>query len=422
MNIGSSESELGEARYPMSSAEFGRSSLGKQWMTKAQMTVHIHTMPVWGDQICDRLLLEHQRQTITRAAVGWEECPRTKRLHLQCFVEFPEKKRVRWIMEIFGAFSETCQSIPIGAHNSPWPHITRHKGRSIHGWLYTKKDCPTPYERPGSLGMWFHVGDEPPPSAGGQGKRSDLDAYVERIRENPSASIRELVEEGHGPVMMRYPQGSRMIQAAFQQRRERGDVVIVYWLYGEPGTGKSYSAYEMAIRDGATPDDIYYKMAGKWFCGYKGQKYMIIDDFRPDKQFTFTMLLRLIDRYRLRVERKGSSTYMNARFFYFTSVLRWDDERMIAYGNHEAISQLSRRITKTLYFRPRTAEEKGTNEYPEPTEDTRGPRAVHSAAPGFVVPPTHRPRDPVARTLDLVRTDTLSDSAQDTRNRRRRLF
>lgn len=417
-------------RYPHSSSEFARTDFGKKWGRKWHFTIFPNAIAAWGDQVIDSITRSFRQGKVQRACAGWETCPNTNRLHLQGFVELPRKRRARWVMELLGAFEESVQTIPLG-DGSPWPHITPHQGASLRAWRYCRKDSPDPYTAPGRAGMFWSIGEEPAADGSNdvhQGRRRDIATFVEDIQANPHQSTRDLVDAGHANILLRYPQGARQILAAYQQRRERGDRVYAAWLHGPSGTGKSHTAYEKCIAMGATDADIYYKMPGKWWEGYKGEKYVIFDDFRPTSSFTFDMLLRTIDSYRCPVEMKGGSTFLNLRFAFFTSVFRWDDERMIAYGNHEAIEQLGRRITETFKFRGRTTFEKGQNIFPPCVRDMEGTRPVPAQAEGFVaVTPDGiiehaRPRDPVATTL--VRTDTLSDQAQrnQLRNTRRRLF
>ena len=421
-----------DQRFPLSSSEFARTDFGKKWMRKLQFTIFPGAIPQWGDQVIDRVEREKAAGNIVRSRVGWEICPETGRLHLQGCIELPRKRRCRWIMEVLGAFEESVQSLPMG-QGSPWPHITPHRGKFIIAWRYCGKASSDPYARPGRAGMIWSTGDEPTDASDvRQGRRVDIANFVAAITENPHQSTRDLVEGGFAGILLRYPNGARQIQAAMQQRRRRGDDVHVEFTSGPPGTGKTYTAYQRCIELGATDDDIYVKPPGKWWPDYKGQKYIIMDDFRPTKSFTFAMLLRTLDSYPQQVETKGGYVHQNGRFFFITSIMRWDDERMVAYGNQENIHQLGRRIAITWKTRERTAMEIRDNIYPPPVRDFEGVRQVPAQADGFVTPPIPhrlfgvqvppRPTDPVATTL--ARTDTLSDEAQrnQLRNTRRRLF
>ena len=440
--------EANELRVPMSRAQVARTRTGDRQCRKWYATVHIEHLHSWGDKIISDLEAEyaHGRLGIQFACAGWERGSNplhTNSLHLQMFIIFADRKRCVQVMDLLGAFDERVQSTPV--LRTSWPIMTKFDGNDMNGLEYCSKDSPTPYTAPGVEGMFWFIGDKPTAQTQvSQGTRTDVRNVHNYIRENPHASDRDLAENGHALVLWRNPQGTDRLRAAYQQRRERGDRVVVYWYWGPSGTGKSHTAYEQALALGATADDIYYKMRGKWYDGYHGQKYIIVDDFRPGgRGFTFDDLLRLVDSYRLRVEYKGGSTYMNGRFFFFTSIFRWDDPRMLEWGNNEAIYQLQRRITHTMKFAPRTMEERRGQIYHPPVEehvDILEPGPPAPQAPGFtlvrqpyvpatpvrVVPETPtrtRARDPVADTLE--RSDTLELEQVDTlvspRRVRRRL-
>lgn len=87
---------------------------------------------------------------------------------------------------------------------------------------------------------------------------------------------------------------------------------IVYW--GPTGTGKSRTAWEQAGMEAYVKDPLT-----KWWCGYRGQPFVIIDEFRGI--INISHLLRWLDRYPVRVETKGSSQPLLAVKFWITSNL-----------------------------------------------------------------------------------------------------
>jgi len=53
----------------------------------------------------------------------------------------------------------------------------------------------------------------------------------------------------------------------------------VFWLCGEPGSGKTYAAInQLAV--GYT--GVYIHSGTKWFNGYNGQEVVILDDLRKE--------------------------------------------------------------------------------------------------------------------------------------------
>lgn len=85
---------------------------------------------------------------------------------------------------------------------------------------------------------------------------------------------------------------------------------MVYW--GPTGVGKSRRAWE------ESGDQTYSKdPRTKFWCGYDGQRHVIIDEFRGS--IDISHILRWLDRYPVRVETKGGSRPLMAEKFWFTS-------------------------------------------------------------------------------------------------------
>lgn len=217
---------------------------------------------------------------------------------------------------------------------------------------------------------------------GPPGRRSDLVRCRDAAR--AGASLRDLLGDPDWvPTESALKVYSRVV-GVFQPLSERP--VRVFWFHGPTGSGKSRTA-----RDACDRDDTWVSGCRlDWFDGYDGQAYALIDDFRP-KDVTFSWLLRLLDRYDVRVPVKGSFTTWRPRFIFITCPRSPTD----AYGHlvdAEDLAQLERRIERVVAFpllgpflldvppAPVPAA-------PAPLPPHPGPPPIPVAAvPGFVIP------------------------------------
>lgn len=122
-------------------------------------------------------------------------------------------------------------------------------------------------------------------------KRGEIESIPASIRVQSYRTIRSIASDFSHPIGI---------------ERE----VVVYW--GRTGTGKSRRAWDEAGLD-AYPKDP----RSKFWCGYRGQKHVVMDEFRGD--VAVGHLLRWFDRYPVNVEIKGSSTVFAAERIWITS-------------------------------------------------------------------------------------------------------
>lgn len=151
------------------------------------------------------------------------------------------------------------------------------------------------YNGPWELG---HAKDE-------QGKRTDLEvvgALVAAKRTNM-----EILEE-LGPAASKYSKHIQWLRFTNTEkesdRQLQGVRVIV--LYGETGTGKTFSAINFIAggRDYYIAEAPSQRGSKLWFDGYEGQHTLILDDFDGD-YCSMAYLKRLLDKYKLKIEVKG---------------------------------------------------------------------------------------------------------------------
>lgn len=106
-------------------------------------------------------------------------------------------------------------------------------------------------------------------------------------------------------------------------KRKREDIMpgghkMHIWMTGETGSGKSRAVWDNC------GDDLYLKDKNKWWDNYKGQNYVLIDDFEPDWSGK-AKLKTWADRYPFTVEFKGGSTTIRPKMLIVTSNYKIDD-------------------------------------------------------------------------------------------------
>lgn len=139
-------------------------------------------------------------------------------------------------------------------------------------------------------------------------------------------------------VLVKYYKGLQFAQSLLAKRRtpDTAPTIEIYW--GDSGTGKT----KKAITD--HPEAyILTKPNGNnitWFDGYEGQTTIIFDEFYG--WVSYDLLLRILDRYPLKLQVKGGFVECSATHFIFTSNKPWTDW----YPNIEDKSALKRRINE----------------------------------------------------------------------------
>jgi len=117
--------------------------------------------------------------------------------------------------------------------------------------------------------------------------------------------------------------------------------VNVFW--GGTGLGKSRRAWDEASMQ-AYPKDP----RSKFWCGYRGQEHVVIDEFRGG--IDIGHLLRWLDRYPVIVEIKGGAVCLQATHIWITSNL--DPKLWYPDLDEKTTEALLRRLNVTEFFKP----------------------------------------------------------------------
>lgn len=212
-----------------------------------------------------------------------EICPETGKEHWQGYAELFKPCRIKQAQTALGI---------------PKAHMEKRMGTRDQAREYCMKEDSRlwgPYE----LGEWI---------AGGQGARNDVKTVADMVA--GGATDREVAE--YAPAtFMRMSRGIRELRSALSEKRDWKPNVEIYWSPGSE-TGKSLLAHDQY------PDAFTMTDEKGWWDGYDCHEDVIVDDFRPH-MWSGSFMLKLIDRYPMRVPIKGSSANFVAKNIIFTS-------------------------------------------------------------------------------------------------------
>lgn len=166
-----------------------------------------------------------------------------------------------------------------------------------------------------------------------QGRRSDLSSIQQEI--DSGKSDVDLANE-HFAAWCQY--GRRFSEYRRLKRTQpRSSPPTVYYIWGPTGTGKTRRVFD-------ENEDVFVYPGGGWFDGFEGQETALFDDLRSDDGINFALLLRLLDRYPMKVPVKGGFVEWCPKKIYITSNIA--PERL--YRDNEA--PLMRRITEVIHL------------------------------------------------------------------------
>ncbi len=171
---------------------------------------------------------------------------------------------------------------------------------------------------------------------GGAGKRTDILECKRMLDENVPES--EIAETCFKP-WAKYFKAFREYRRIRSPPRDFKTQVYVFW--GVSDTGKTRLA--KFISDAGST--YWLAPNSSWFDDYEGQENVIIDDFYGT--LPYSTILRLLDRFELRLESKGGHTNFVAKRVFITSnkqPAEWYD------SSKHPLDALRRRIDYELYF------------------------------------------------------------------------
>lgn len=172
----------------------------------------------------------------------------------------------------------------------PGCHLEPRKGTHDQASFYCKKD-----------GDFVEIGEPPK-----QGKRTDLEEVAEKLKEGVSTT--DICRDNTTTYIKFYrgiEQAALKLQTPYEHSGVRG-----IWVHGPPGTGKSWSVRQQF-------PGAFLKAQNKWWDGYNGERYVILDDL--DTPVLFHYLKIWADRYACTGETKGGTIHLRHHVFVITS-------------------------------------------------------------------------------------------------------
>jgi len=213
--------------------------------------------------------------------------------HLQGYVELPNQLGRDQIKDILG-FSI---------------HIEHRVGTQAQAIAYVKTPEETRHKDKKSNPKEEDLYESGEPKR--QGQRHDLDIAREWLYQGKPLDPQD--PDFTIGVQKAYEKLQPLIQTNLDHSKPR-----VTWYYGKGGSGKTARAYSEC-------DTIPYKcdlLQHGWLDGYNGHANVIIDDLtvnETNEEKIFDMLLKMFDRYPLRMNVKGSSCWFRPNNIIVTS-------------------------------------------------------------------------------------------------------
>jgi len=166
---------------------------------------------------------------------------------------------------------------------------------------------------------------------------------VDRTKEADWDLIREQAVTGDfesipSDIYIRYYRSLKSINSDHLSPTAVERTCKVFW--GSTGSGKTHRAWEEAGLSAYVKDPVT-----KWWCGYRAQQNVIIDEYRGS--INISHLLRWLDKYPVNVETKGSTAPLVASKLWITSNIHpreWYPDL-----DQETVAALLRRLVITHF-------------------------------------------------------------------------
>jgi hypothetical protein len=179
-------------------------------------------------------------------------------------------------------------------------------------------------------------------------ERTDIKELTEKIKKGET-TVRQLREENP----MAVHQYGRVLQDVENDSKRLkfrcGEMTSCTWIHGLPGRGKSHTAFidELSSIGGYHPDRVYdWDLEQEFQCGYEGQEIVIINEYKGPHQIKYGVLLKLIDKWPMKIKRKNplASMEFTSKHVIITSIFHPTEIQWNLHSSDD-LDQLLDRIT-----------------------------------------------------------------------------
>jgi len=263
----------------------------------------------------------------------YEVAPTTDRRHVQLYIEVLSAMAFSTVKKLLGC---------------PKAHVEKRQGTQRQAIDYCRKEetrAAGADQGPFEYGTQAQITQV---EEGKKAKRTDIANAVQAVKQTSVSNLAQT-----DPVaFVKWHKGLKELE--YELKRQKASTedrqVTTMVFFGEPGSGKTFTAFDFCRSN----QKSYYVLnppAGSqsvWFNGYDGQEVLIIDEMNGS-WISWTMLLRLLDKYPLQIQTKGGMTWASWTWIILTSNSLWTTWYPTFRGGMDLVA-LKRRIGMTLHF------------------------------------------------------------------------
>lgn len=228
--------------------------------------------------------------------LGFEVGDKKNTKHIQGAIRLDRQHR-------FGRLKKIFQLYRSGMKKGQFLNFHREKARNFNKLVeYSKKD--------GNFVEFGVLG-----GSGSSNKMLDLKRLVEIDFQNENEILY------HNATSYNSIQFIKNVMPLRFKHRDMNKPPVVIWLYGGSGVGKTFSVYNQFLEK-----NIYSVVENNWIGqDYNQEEVILFDDFR-NGNISFEKILKITDRYKYSLSRRGSSPIpLNSPYIIFTSPLSLSD-------------------------------------------------------------------------------------------------